>query len=258
MIYRMKSIHFSILVFLASSLALSNVNAQGTNPTLSSKPRFKLDFTIGPNFDIAPASDTENKDIFGGRPAVSPFLGVRATHLFSEKMGWYAGININYYKEHKPTGYRQSFFESFFDDFGNALFGPISYVKPSAELGVLYRIESANWSIHPGVGIGHDTYLADKSNSRSKTGSDGVKHELTYDRESSLFTAHIGFSANYYVSRRGYLAVNARYHQPLQSATAHVIEKTDGVETSRIDFKSNAIGRGVFVGVGFGLVLGKQ
>lgn len=253
----MKLMHFSKHLFFVSTLMISHAYAQSVDSGPIFKPQFKLDFTIGPNFDTSPGSGQENQDIFGGRPAVSPFLGIRATHLFSNKVGWYAGINLNYYKEIKPTGYKPTGLETFFDDFGNALFGPISYVKPSVNLGVLYRIESANWSIHPSLGIGHDSYLGDKSTSRSKTNQEGQKYELTYDRKSSLFTAHLGLSMNYYVSRKTYFAVNGSFHQPLQAATAQLIETTDGTEISRADFRSNNVGRGIFLGVGFGFVLGK-
>lgn len=253
----MKLIHFSKLLFLGSALMLSNANAQQIESERISKPRFKLDFTLGPNFDIAPGADVSNSDIFGSRPTVSPFLGVRATHLFAPKFGWYAGVNMNYYKEIKPTGYKQNVVESFFEEFGNAIFGPISYVNPSIELGALYRIEQGNWSLHPSIGIGYDTYLGDKDTYKSKVKGDGPKHELTYDRNSSLFTAHVGLSTNYYVGRKTFVALHASYHQPLQAATAHLIETTDGVETSRFDFKSNGIGRGFFLGAGLGFVLGK-
>ena len=253
----MKLIHFSKHLFFVSTLMISHAYAQSIDAVSTSKSRFKLDFTIGPNFDISPSSGLRNQDIFGSRPEVSPFLGVRATHLFSNKVGWYAGINLNYYKEIKPTGYTPTGLETFFDDFGNALFGPISYVKPSVNLGVLYRIESANWSIHPSLGIGHDSYLGDKSRSRSKTNEDGQKYELTYDRRSSLFTAHLGLSTNYYVSRKSYFALNASFHQPIQAATAQLVETTDGTEISRTDFRSNKVGRSIFLGVGFGFALGK-
>lgn len=249
--------HFSKHLFFVSTLMISQAYAQSIDAVPAPKSLFKLDFAVGPNFDISPGSGLQNQDLFGSRPAVSPFLGIRATHLFSNKVGWYAGINLNYYKEIKPTGYKPTGLETFFDDFGNALFGPISYVKPSVNLGVLYRIESGNWSIHPSLGIGHDTYLGDKSTSRSKTTQEGQKYELTYDRRSSLFTAHVGLSTNYYVSRKSYFAVNASLHQPLQAATVQLVETIDDTEVSRTDFRSSKVGRSIFLGVGFGFVLGK-
>lgn len=253
----MKPLHYSKLLIFASALMFSSAKAQNLDSKPTFKSRFKLDFTVGPNFDFTSRTDTKNPAIFGSRPAVSPFLGVRATHLFSSRFGWYAGINVNYYKEIKPTGYKQSIIESFFEDFGNAFLGPISYVKPSVEIGALYRIEYGNWSIYPSLGIGYDTYLADKDSYKwKKTGYD-PKEELTYERNSSFLTTHIGLSTNYQLSRKTYLALNARYHHPLQAATAHLIETTDGVETSRFDFRSKGIGRGVFLGVGFGVLLGK-
>lgn len=251
-----KSLTFFLLI-LFPALPFT-IFAQNEKNGSAPNSYFKLDFLIGPNFDFSPSSHQENAGLLSSRPRSVPFGSFRATHLFSKKYGWYAGMRIDYYEERKPTAYIQSGIEKVLDAFLNELLGPLAKINPAVDLGMVYRIERGRWSLHPSVGLGYSSYAPDRSASRTRTNDDGEDISLSFRETASFVTANVGLSANYFLTPRSFLVINAGYQHPLQSSSALLTEQVNGVETVRQSYRTTSAGRNLFFGIGYGLVLGNK
>lgn len=81
-------------------------------------------------------------------------IGAKATHLFSKRIGGYANIHFNFYREKESDQLKQSFTEEFVQEFFYHIFGPIARIRPSLDAGFTYRFEKNKWGLYPRLGIG--------------------------------------------------------------------------------------------------------
>ena len=250
-----KPILFSLLTLILATVPLENF-AQSGNKENQLNNYVKFDFAVGSNIDIPPPSDHKDAGLLGSRPAVAPFLAYKATHLFSKRFGWYAGLRIDIYKEKRAEISGQSHLEKAFDETFGEMLGLISKIKPAFDAGVVYRIERGRWSLLPSVGLGFAGYVTNRNASRTRTDDKGESVKLTYRQDASFLTGNIGLSGNYFLGRKSFIALNAGYQHPLQASTALLVQEINGVETERTAYRTSSAGRNVCVSIGYGFILG--
>lgn len=226
------------------------------NPTMTNK-YFKLDFSGGINGNVAPVK-RENSALLGSRPDVVPAFAFRASHLFSKQIGWYAGLRVDLYEEKRTGSYKTGIFGQFIEDFFSELFEPIPSVYPSIEGGLLYRIETGRWSIQPSIGLGYAYYVGERNSSRTTKDDQGRKITLSYRQEADFIKADFGLTTEFYVTPKSYLVFRGSYQQPLQSSTAELRTTSDGVILSESTYHTSTVGRNVYIGLGYGFILGKK
>ena len=91
-----------LLVFLLLTSALSYSQNKFISINNELKPYSKyalIDLYTGANFDLSHSGSSANAGLLGTRPDVAPLLGIKFTHLFSKRVGWYANIQMNFYKD---------------------------------------------------------------------------------------------------------------------------------------------------------------
>ena len=86
--------NFSIELFTNKFISINN----------ELKPYSKyalIDLYTGANFDLSHSGFSPNAGLLGTRPDVAPLLGIKFTHLFSKRVGWYANIQMNFIKTNR-------------------------------------------------------------------------------------------------------------------------------------------------------------
>jgi|GEM_PF-795237 hypothetical protein len=224
--------------------------------------RWMLSLSYGANFDLykpnsspySGLSDTRKND-------ACLFAKYKIVHLFSDKFGWFADLQINCFWE-KRSEYLEELqseglpglIEGVFEGFGKVF----SFPHPSVSAGMLYRIEHGRWKIHPEIGIGYGTHLWGREKERSKTDDNGVVNSVFYKQDGSSLFMTFGISASFFVSRRCFFTLHTNFQQPLQKSGAKLIRSKDEVEVENISYRSANIGKSINVDLGFGFTIGKK
>lgn len=211
-----------------------------------------IKFMGGTDFDVTPTSSDPLSGLMGTRPSTVPMIGMKVTHLFSGRIGWYANIHFNFYKEKDSELDVSGVVDDIFKGLYYGLFGPVARIRPSMDIGLTYRFEKDRWALYPRLGAGYMVYLANTENSKTKT-KDGDERTISYRQKAHPAFLNAGFSVNYLFSERAYLVFNADFRQPLQKSYAELTQTTNGIETDRLYFQTKAAGRGLTCGLGIGL-----
>lgn len=232
--------------------------AQEDISTSRSDSYFKFDFSVGPNIDFPPSRQPEHAGLLSSRPKTAPSFQFKASYLFSSKLGAYTSLRLDFYDEKQTQLYDAGVISDLLEGIFAETFRPISSVKPSVDAGLMYRIEGRRWSMYPSIGIGHATYAAERQSSRSHTNDDRQSVRVTYQQDASFVIATAGLSANYFISPKSFFTVHTKYQQPLQPATASIIKEIDNVQVEEQRYSSRQVGRNVYIGLGYGFLLGNK
>ena len=254
----MKTKLLLVSLLLTSALSYSQNKFISINNELKPYSKYALiDLYAGANFDLSHSGSSPNAGLLGTRPDVAPLLGIKFTHLFSKRVGWYANIQMNFYKDKQAEAVDQGFLGSFTENLADVLFWPVSIMRPSVDAGLVYRFEQQKWRIYPSFGVGYVYHLRDRGFIKSSTGSDEVLHTVEYKQRASSLTLNMGVSANYYFSSRKYLFLSTNFVQPLQKSSGELVRMDNDVETERISYKTITGGRALNVSVGLGFAIGR-
>lgn len=219
---------------------------------------WKLDCSIGSNFNIPNSSSNPDSKLFYSRPESAPMVSFKITHLFSEKWGWNASVQINHFDEKKSEYSAQSPLGDFIEElFFDKLFWPVSVMHPAIEACLVYRIENQKWNIHPAIGIGYMCHLFDREATTTSINND-IKTVTIYKQNASIPYISLGISADYFVTKRCFLTLNTNYKQPVTKSSAELYQTIDGIESSRISYKTSSEGRNINVSLGFGFTFGRS
>lgn len=219
---------------------------------------FKLDFSLGGNIDLIGSPSGQDVSILSSRPTTVPSFGLRTIYLFSPKVGAYAGFRLNFFKERKFDFYKPGLFEEIFTAFFEGFFRPILISHPSIDAGLVYRIERRRWNMYPAIGIGYAQYVNTRSRSTSRTDGNGVRNDFHYEQKASSTTFNVGVSINHFLTRRGYLILNAGFQQPLQASYASFSQSQNDVEIAHVTYRNPTAGRAVMLDVGYGFIVPKK
>lgn len=232
--------------------------AQEGNFTSGANRYFKFDFNVGPNIDFPPSAQAENAGLLSSRPTTVPSFQFKASYLFSQKFGAYANLRVDFYDEKQTALYNTGVVGQLLEDIFAETFKPISSVKPAVDAGLLYRIEGRRWSLHPSLGIGRANYAAQRRSSRTRSNGEGQTIHISYKQDASFAIATAGLSGDYFVSPKSFFCLQIKYQQPLQHSEASILKQINNTEVEHVRYSSNRIGRNLFVGVGYGFLLGKK
>lgn len=221
--------------------------------------RWMLSVGIGTNVDLSGSSSNPYSGLLESRTEVAYMQNFRLTHLFSEKVGWYVDMQYNIYWNRRSEYLNNmtsvtDIIETFFEAFANVF----HFIYPSADAGLVYRIEHGRWKIHPEAGIGYGIYLMSKNNSKDKTDKDGAEYRITYKQRAESLYMNVGVSANYFVSDWCYFVLKAGFSQPLQKSYAELIQTKNDVQEDRVYYETSRIGRNLKASLGFGFLIGKK
>jgi len=231
------------------------VFSQSGNAEHLSSNLLKFDFSGGTNIDIPPSKDDINANLLGSRAAVVPFMAFKATHLFSKRFGWYAGLRIDLFKERKSESFGEDGFDRFIEDMFGAILAPFAVIKPALDGGVVYRLEGKKWSLYPNIGLGYTAYGVNRSRSRTIINDLNQKVTSIYTQNVSFITGNAGLSANYFIKGGGYFMLSTGIQYPLQSSSASFVQEINGRETARNFYRTSDAGRNLYIGIGYGVLL---
>lgn len=218
---------------------------------------WKLELITGANTEFSHFKSSTDEKSFGTRPKVVPLIGLKTIYLFTDKLGGYARLQINFYDEKNSEYYNSGLIGEVAEAFIDKLFWPISKSYPLFDIGLLYRFEKENWAVYPEIGFGQMVFLADRESSRTKN-KEGVKTEIQYRQRSSPFFLNLGISANYNISKNNYILFNASFSQPVKKSKAELIHITDGIETERLTSINSTFGRSLNLSAGIGVTINRK
>ncbi len=224
--------------------------------------RWLLNMASGTSFDLSGSSSNPYADLLGSRQKVAFMHKFRLTHLFSKKVGWYADVQFDFYRDRR-SGYLDDFdyddpFIGLFLSIGEGLGEAFRAIHPSAGAGLMYRIEYGRWKIHPELGVGYGVHLSGRNKSKTSTDRDGIEYSATYRQQGHSLYMNAGVSANYFISRRCFFVFNAGFRQPLQKSHAELTTFTDGIEVEKRYYETSRIGRTLNLSLGFGFTVGRH
>ncbi|NDV55264.1 hypothetical protein D0T51_05905 [Parabacteroides sp. 52] len=212
----------------------------------------------GVNIDLPSSTSNSLSQLLGSRADIAPVLGVRLTHLFSKRIGWYADLQMSFYKEKKSPYLNTSHLGDLGEALVDKLFWPVSTMRPSIHAGVLYRIEQKKWNLYPAIGWGYGCYLPDRKSERGKKNENGDQENVLYKQNASFFFLNLGLSAHYFISPNTYLSLNANFQQPLQKSSAYLIYSSSEKAPQKLSYQTTTAGRNLNICLGLGIVLGKK
>ena len=223
--------------------------------------RWLLNVASGTSFDLSGSSSNPYADLLGSRQKVAFMQKFRLTHLFSKKIGWYADVQFDFYRDRRSR-YLDDFayddpFIALFLSIGEGLGEAFRAIHPSAGAGLVYRIEYGRWKIHPEIGIGYGVHLSGRNKSKATTDQDGMEYGATYRQQGHSLYMNTGVSANYFISRRCFFVLNAGFRQPLQKSHAELTTFTNGIEVEKRYYETSRIGRTLNLSLGFGFTVGR-
>jgi len=212
----------------------------------------QFELTTGANFDLMYRGSDRKYDLLSTKPSTVPAVGMKLTHYFARKWGWYTQLQFNFYNSKRAKGIGSYTAGEFVEDLAKALLAPAFLTRPSIDAGVVYRIETVRWRLHPQVGFGWLSYLEPRSMEKRKT----VNQEeisIKYKQSANPMVANVGLSLNYFFSDRLYLLLNANFQQPLQKSWAEMTYFTNDIESKKVKQQSITAGRNInfHAGVGF-------
>ncbi|MDF9829153.1 hypothetical protein [Parabacteroides sp. PF5-6] len=213
--------------------------------------------SFGANIDLVRSSSDPYAALLATRPEVAPVWAMRLTHLFSRRLGWYANLQMSFYKERKSEYLDPDLLEEVFEGLVGTLFWPVSRMRPSAHAGLVYRLESNRWKIYPALGVGYGCYLPDRDKEKNGQDEDGRPISFVYKQHASSFSLNLGLSAHYFMNERYFLVFNADYQQPLQKSYARLTTLTQGEEPHRANYQTTTAGRTLNLHLGIGLIFGQ-
>lgn len=250
-----------LLLFCLICSCLSAYAQDAKRAVLPDDRRWLLTIAAGTNIDLSGSSANPYSELLGSRPEAVAMVKYRLTHLASRKIGWYADIQFNLHYDRRSE-YLQSLaaegifaglIEAFVEGFGEMF----AFMHPSLGGGLVYRIEHGRWKIHPEAGLGYGVYLFNREKSKTIEKYD-IEHHATYKQRASSWYMDVGLSANYFVTRRCFFALNAGFRQPLQRSYAEFVRTENNVEVERLRYETSRIGRSLNLSLGFGFTVGKK
>lgn len=234
-----------LLVFLLSIL-FGSISTQESYAQESSKPRrqfempyqreSRLDLITDANFDLVRSSANPAAATLGMRKDAAPFLEFRYTHLFSRRIGWYAGVRLKFYKLY---GESSSKLDDILVALAEALFTPlVTRMHVAYDAGMVYRLESSRWKCYPRLGVGMSSYGSHGDTSR-EIGKDIQKQHTNGE----TFCLNCGVSTHYMILPRTSLVLEIAYQQPLTKAKASYLHIKDEEVIADYQFRSSTYGR---------------
>ncbi|QBQ42940.1 hypothetical protein E2P86_18060 [Sphingobacterium psychroaquaticum] len=211
-------------------------------------------FSVGASADISGSKNHPDRELMGTRQDIALSSSIRINHLFSNKIGWYAGLKLDYLDEKSSAFYDaipvgEILLRVFYGGFVPAY---------TVDAGLLYRTETKRWDIHPRVGFGYGLFLMDRDSDKSKTLEDGSKQRNIYTQRASGSLLNVGISSHYFVSRKSFISLNATLQQPLEKSYGELSTTIDEQPTVNRRYESAGIGRNLTLSVGYGFTIGKR
>lgn len=249
-----------LLILFLFCCAFSYSQNQEKNISKESEPyvnHWLFQTSLGTNIDLIRPATHPNAALLGTRSDVAPVWGMRLAHLFSRRIGWYADLQMSFYKENRDGSAEAGVPGHNFDDFMEALFWPVSTVRPSVNGGIMYRIESTRWRIYPSLGLGYSAYQPDRKKTGSWQDDDKQRIDYIYKQHASSLIFNAGVSVDYLFSDRFFVVLNADFQQPLQRSYAYLTTTTQENEVNRMAYSTTTAGRILNISVGVGLVFGR-
>lgn len=218
--------------------------------------RWIINFSPGVNFDLFSPGSNPYSTLPGTRRNSVFSFKYKITHLFSDKLGWFADIQMNFYHE-RPSEYLNEVQSDLITSLIQAFGELFAFGHPSFSAGMLYRIDHGRWRINPEVGLGYGYYLLNRDREKTKT-DNGVENSAYYKQRGHSLFMSFGVSANYFISKRCFFVLHANFQQPLQKSGADFIRLKDKVEVENISYKTTNIGKSINLSLGFGFTFGKK
>lgn len=252
-----KEIFYTALsILMLSGLNLS-VQAQDSVSRVENYKRnyVKVEiFSVGASADLSGSKNHPDRELMGTRQDIALSSAIRINHLFSQKLGWYAGLKLDYLDEKSSAFYDaipvgEILLRVFYGGFVPAY---------TVDAGLLYRIETKRWDIHPRVGFGYGLFLLDRDSDKSKKLEDGSNQRNIYKQRAASSLVNLGVSSHYFVSRKSFISLNATLQQPLGKSYGELSTTIDGQPTVNRRFESAGIGRNLTFSVGYGFTIGKR
>lgn len=235
----------------------------------------QIDLFYGPNIDLSHRPEGNLLSTFTDRKRTVPAIGIRILHFPSKRWGWYFDLRMKI--AGKNADRSQEIYRPFEPDYyineNNRYSYPSEYsgvdqTNTNFNLGVAYRIENKKWAFYPKLGLGTNCYTFRPINAQLKGKGNNELYAITvllpdpYDETINIFTATLGISANYKLSKHCYLLADISYVQPLKSVHIDYILKDlyTGQEIRKQTYRSSTLGRDLSVSIGFGfpIYLNKQ
>lgn len=257
----MRNIYLFCVVFLYTYFSSSSLVAQDIagQHEIKNSNYFKVEFAaVGASVNLAANKTGANANLLSSQSDVGIATTLfRVTHLFSPKLGWYAGVNMNLFKENKSPYYNASF-SDIMGEFGMSLFYGGYVPSPLVDVGLVYRIEKNKWDINPRLGFGYGSVLLDRDSDKRQKLVDGSSERSLYKQRAAAAMLNLGIGANYFFGKRSFIAFNATIQQPLEKSYAELTLFTNDVKTDYKKYSSSSIGRDLNLTVGYGFIFGKR
>lgn len=232
--------------------------AQAQDNSLQHKNYVKVEFIpIGISADLSNKGSGTDRYLLGGRQDLAYSGVLRITHLFSKKIGWYAGLKMDFIKEEKSPYYNASF-ENEVGEFISKLFFGGYLPATIIDLGAVYRIEKNKWDIHPRIGFGYGFFIQDLESDKQNKLEDGSTIRNVYEQKSGSAVVNVGLTANYFFTKKSFVSLNTGFRQPLNKSYGQYSTFVDDVLIDDRMYKSSSLGRDFSLSVGYGFIIGKR
>lgn len=255
----MKSIYFYIGLCICFPFLSAQAQENIVNREKEKNKYLKLEVLgVGASVNFYSVNNKVNSNLLSGQSNIGLSSTIlRATHLFSPTLGWYAGINMNLFKE-KKSPYYDATFGDVIGEFAMSLFYGGYIPSPIVDGGLVYRIQKSKWDINPRIGYGYGSVLFDRDSDKTKVNSEGSQERTVYKQRIGSSVLNLGIGANYFFGKRSFIALNTTFSQPLQKSYAELSVFKDDVQTEFRAFNSSSIGRNLNLTVGYGFFIGNR
>lgn len=242
---------FSIIIVF-----FNTTNAQ--EKALKPKNYVKLEFLpIGISADLSKKGSNLDNYLLGGRQDLAYSGSFRITHLFSTKIGWYAGLKMDLIKEEKSPYYNASFENEVGEFISKSFFG--GYLPATIiDFGAVYRIEKNKWDIHPRMGFGYGFFIQDLDSDKQSKLENGTTIRNVYEQKSGSTVVNIGLTANYFFTKKSFVSLNTGLRQPLNKSYGQYSTFVDDILIEDRKYSSSSLGRDFNLSVGYGFIVGKH
>lgn len=260
-----------LILFLLGSIQLSAQDTLTLHKSKKINKLIQLDVGVGAHFDLTHSPSGNMLTFLADRKRVTPAFDFRFLHFFSKRWGWYTDVSLDINAGKRRDCYAEwvqpletDYYVKQVNQFGG---DEQSRVNSYFSVGVAYRIENAGWSLYPRVGIGVNliSYQPIYAELKKKGGNELYRVQYSnLEGTSNLERAawFVGMSANYKVSKRCFLFLDATYAQPMGHLTLNYT-KTDLYTQDVLKektYRSSTLGRflKVTAGVGIPFYLGEK
>lgn len=251
--YNYFSCFFLLVSFIVVQAQEDNYHQQAKK---SNYAKIEL-LTIGGSIDLSKSEPTSDFRLLSDRQDFALASGIRITHLFSDKFGWYAGVNIDYLKSQKSPYYQGSY-KNIIEEIITLIFFDKLFIGTALEAGGVYRIEKGRWDINPRLGFGHGYFIADLDSDKSRTLEDGRVFRGVYKQRSASTLMNVGVTANYFFTKKSFIVFNLGLQQPLGKSYAEYTTYMDDELIGSQRRTASIIGRNLNFNVGYGFTIGKR